>query len=161
MDADSIDAAVDAYREAMTVMEPMRMQVWEERQLTVSQLRLTYLIRDQDNPSLGDLAESLGITGATMSGLVDRLAKRGLVERLPDTTDRRVVRVRLTKEGEELSSDLKRAGHDFLREVFTRMGPKATADLAESMRRFSAATKEAVADGVDWRLNHSDREPQK
>lgn len=44
------------------------------------------------------VAETL-VTSGTMTNRVDRLTARGLVERLPDPTDRRGVLVRLTVEG--------------------------------------------------------------
>lgn len=152
MKNDPIDDAIEAYSRAMLVMEPLRLKLWEERQLTVSQLRLTYLIRDRDNPSLGELADELGITGATMSGLIDRLTKRGLVERLPDVTDRRVVRVRLTDEGNRLSRELQRTGREFLRLAFERIGTKNAADLAHALNPFSDAAHDLIADGTYSRL---------
>jgi DNA-binding MarR family transcriptional regulator len=154
---DPIESAIDAYRRASGIMEPFRMKVWEEREFTVSQLRLTYLIRDHDNPSLGDLAEKLGITGATMSGLIDRLVKRGVVERVPDTVDRRIVRVRLTPEGEQLSSELERMGHEFLRICFEDLGTEDAAQLASLLDRFSDAMKKRVADGTYLHLLHGEQ----
>ncbi len=46
--------------------------------------------------SQSELAQSLGVEGATMVAMVDRLVKAGLVTREPSTTDRRVKRVVLT-----------------------------------------------------------------
>jgi DNA-binding MarR family transcriptional regulator len=146
MTTDPVQDAIEAYSDAMQVMEPMRAQVWEERGLTVSQLRLTYLIRERDNPSLGDLASALGITGATMSGLVDRLERRGLVERVPDQIDRRVVRVRMPAEGEKVSRELQQAAREFLGRVIERMGPEAAAALARNLRQFSDATAALLAE---------------
>ena len=156
MDADPIEDAINAYGRAMLVMEPIRLKLWEERQLTVSQLRLTYLIRDRDNPSLGELAEELGITGATMSGLVDRLSRRGLVERYPDVTDRRVVRVKLTAEGEQLSRELQRTGRELLRFILEKMGPEASAELAHALRAFGDSAAELLAVDTYARLLHGE-----
>jgi len=156
MDLEPIEDALDSYGRAMIVMEPLRLRIWEEKQLTVSQLRVTYLIRDRENPSLGELAEILDITGATMSGLIDRLSRRGLVERLPDVTDRRVVRVRLTEEGERLSRELQRNGRDFLRLVFERIGPEASAELAHGLKFFAEAAHDLIADGTYARILHGE-----
>ena len=156
MNPDPIEDAIESYGRAMLVMEPLRLRIWEERQLTVSQLRLTYLIRDRENPSLGELAEALDITGATMSGLVDRLSRRGLVERLQDVTDRRVVRVRLTEEGEKLSRELQRTGREFLRLVFERIGPEASAEAAHALKFFAGAAHDLIADGTYARLLHGE-----
>ena len=49
--------------------------------------------------SPGRLLRQTLVTSGTMTNRVDRLAARGLVERLPDPTDRRGVLVRLTIEG--------------------------------------------------------------
>ena len=49
--------------------------------------------------SPGRLLRETLVTSGTMTNRVDRLAARGLVERLPDPDDRRGVLVRLTPEG--------------------------------------------------------------
>lgn len=51
--------------------------------------------------SPGRLLRETLVTSGTMTNRVDRLAARGLVERLPDPDDRRGVLVRLTPEGNE------------------------------------------------------------
>lgn len=51
--------------------------------------------------SPGRLLRETLVTSGTMTNRVDRLASRGLVERLPDPDDRRGVLVRLTPEGKE------------------------------------------------------------
>jgi DNA-binding MarR family transcriptional regulator len=51
--------------------------------------------------SPGRLLKETLVTSGTMTNRVDRLAARGLVERLPDPADRRGVLVRLTSAGRE------------------------------------------------------------
>ena len=51
--------------------------------------------------SPGRLLRETLVTSGTMTNRVDRLAGRGLVERLPDPRDRRGVLVRLTPEGKD------------------------------------------------------------
>jgi DNA-binding MarR family transcriptional regulator len=46
-----------------------------------------------------DLAQALGVGLATVTGLVDRLVARGLIERVEDATDRRIRRAKLTAAG--------------------------------------------------------------
>ena len=54
---------------------------------------------DPQGTSAGDLARSSLITAGAMTTRLDRLERGGLVQRVPDPTDRRGVRVRLTPEG--------------------------------------------------------------
>lgn len=49
-----------------------------------------------------ELGEMLGLAKSSLTGLVDRIAQRGLVRREPDPRDRRAVRVALTEEGTAL-----------------------------------------------------------
>ncbi len=52
-----------------------------------------------DGARASDLAERAQITKQSMGYLVDYLAARGYVERLPDPTDRRASLIRLTERG--------------------------------------------------------------
>src|ERR1700704_853198 len=49
--------------------------------------------------TLGQLAESQNLVPRTVTGLVDKLERDGLVRRVPDPSDRRSVRAHLTKAG--------------------------------------------------------------
>jgi len=68
---------------------------------------LMLLLRAQGtgvSPSV--LAEKSGVTRATMTGLVDRLEREGLVRRESNQSDRRSHTVRLTPKGDELLSGM-------------------------------------------------------
>lgn len=56
--------------------------------------------------SLAMLGRILNVTSANMTGLVDRLEKKGLVRRARKEGDRRVTMVELTEEGKPLSRSL-------------------------------------------------------
>jgi len=63
-------------------------------------LTLIVLNRDpEEEITPSDLAERVGVTRATMTGLLDTLAKDGWIERIQHNEDRRRVVVRLTKDG--------------------------------------------------------------
>lgn len=72
--------------------------------LTPSQHQLLLAIRghgDARGPTIGEVAGYLLLRHHSAVGLVDRAEEAGLVERLEDEKDRRVVRLRLTPRGEE------------------------------------------------------------
>jgi DNA-binding MarR family transcriptional regulator len=56
--------------------------------------------------SVGNLAAALGTTHATAVGVVNGLVARGLLEKQPDETDRRVTLLRLTPAGEQVCANL-------------------------------------------------------
>ncbi len=51
---------------------------------------------------MGELGAMLGLAKSSLTGLVDRTAQRGLVQRQADPEDARAVRVALTAEGRDL-----------------------------------------------------------
>jgi len=102
-----------------------RFQRWSEDQaraagLTHVQHQLLVAIKGHPGdlpPAVGDLAGYLMLRPHSTVELVDRAATAGLVERIPDTCDGRVVRVRLTSEGEQVLQQLTRAHLDRLHEL--------------------------------------------
>jgi len=69
--------------------------------LSVTQARLLGVLRDR-LPTMNELARLLGLDKSSVTGLVDRAERRGLVARVPSTEDKRSVLVKLTDEGRDL-----------------------------------------------------------
>lgn len=74
-----------------------------EYDLSIVQTRLLGVLRDR-KPTMHELARFLGLDKSSVTGLVDRAERRGLVARVPSTTDRRAVLVSLTDDGRSLVS---------------------------------------------------------
>ena len=70
-------------------------------------------------PAVGDLAGYLLLRPHSTVELIDRAEAAGLVERVPDDNDGRVVRVCLTKDGDRIVHRLARAHLDRLHELAT------------------------------------------
>ena len=56
--------------------------------------------------SSADLSRKLYVTPSNITGVIDRLEKKGLVDRIRKVGDRRVALITLTENGEELSKSL-------------------------------------------------------
>jgi DNA-binding MarR family transcriptional regulator len=76
--------------------------------LTAQQVELLCQL-DKRTPSLGELAAELGCDKTNITGMIDRLERRGLLRREPDPADRRVSRVTLTEEGAALGPKIRAA----------------------------------------------------
>jgi MarR family transcriptional regulator for hemolysin len=87
--------------------------------------------------SQSELAQSLGVEGATMVAMVDRLVKAGLVTRVPSATDRRVKRVVLTADGGLLYDKVRAEAAAFRKELLAGIDPKkllAATELLEGLQ---------------------------
>jgi DNA-binding MarR family transcriptional regulator len=56
----------------------------------------------EDGLKVSDIARASGLETSTMTGLLDRMERDGLVTRTPDSKDRRTLRIYLTEEGTRL-----------------------------------------------------------
>ncbi|MEV4641656.1 MarR family transcriptional regulator [Actinoplanes sp. NPDC049548] len=81
-------------------------------QLTMSQLKILLLLFRLGDTSGRELAGLLGVSLATLSGMVDRLVAHDLATRAEDPNDRRVRRITLSPNGRELISRIITAGAD-------------------------------------------------
>jgi MarR family transcriptional regulator for hemolysin len=71
------------------------------------------LVSASQEPTIGSLAQSMGVDAPTVTHTVRRLEEYGLVERVHDREDRRVVKVRLSAEGQDLFRSLGPVGEAF------------------------------------------------
>ena len=71
-------------------------------EVTMSQWSVLKQLWQQEGRSQVELQELLGLDGATVTGLVQRMAHLGLIQRRPDPLDKRVQRVFLTERGQSL-----------------------------------------------------------
>lgn len=84
------------------------------------------------NPT--DLARSSLITSGAMTARLNRLESAGLVERAPDATDRRAVRVRLSAEGERLAERALAAVLAADERFLDPLGPRQREALAATLK---------------------------
>ncbi len=110
-----------------------------QEDLSVPQVRLLGILRDRE-PTMNELAGHLGLDKSSMSGLVARAERRGLVSRNRDNQDGRSVRVRLEPTGRALvEATADRFEADILRIVATLTDP-------ERARWTALTTRMLVAD---------------
>jgi DNA-binding MarR family transcriptional regulator len=100
------DAAeiVNALRRIVRALELYSQAVRKAFGLTGPQLWAMKTLHRHGALTMTDLATALAVQPSTLSLLIDRLQKRGLVRRLRQYDDRRVVELRLTAEGARLAA---------------------------------------------------------
>jgi len=118
----TVDLIDDDYRRLLDFRDGLRQFLhWSERQaaaagLTPAQHQLLLAIRGHaaplgpeaatGAPTVGDVANHLLLRHHSAVGLIDRTVAGGLVERLHDPVDQRVVRLRLTRLGKRRVASL-------------------------------------------------------
>jgi MarR family transcriptional regulator, transcriptional regulator for hemolysin len=85
--------------------------------------------------SQSELADRLGVEGATMVAMVDRLVKAGLVRRESSTTDRRIKRVVLTPAGLAVYEKVRAEAAALRQELLANTDPKKLLAATELLER--------------------------
>lgn len=86
--------------------------------VTPSQWGALAWLEEDDGVPIGTLAHHLDIEASVTTGIVQRLEQRGLLERVHDHADRRVVKIFLTQQGRELVQALEPVALAFHRRLF-------------------------------------------
>jgi DNA-binding MarR family transcriptional regulator len=140
-----IDSILDNYGRAAGVFDPNRLEVWEELGLTLSQLRVLYMLQAGPGTPAGAVAAQLKVRPSTATGVVDRLVRDGLVRRERDDLDRRRVRIWLTERGMRVINELRARNRAQIWKIFRNFSEQ---DLADIDRTFNLLTSEAERQGV-------------
>lgn len=94
---------VNGLRRIVRAVELYSQEIFKSFGLTGPQLWALKTLKREGALATSALAESLAVQPSTLSILVDRLEKRGLVRRIRPREDRRFVEIDLTPKGRELA----------------------------------------------------------
>jgi DNA-binding MarR family transcriptional regulator len=104
--------------------------------------RALQVVGDLGSPRLGTVAERLRIAPRSATEVIDALEERGLIERAPDDSDRRAIRVSLTTRGRQLLAEVDAARRAAGAEHFASLTATERADLADLLKKLDKGSAE-------------------
>ena len=96
------------------------------------------LLADEQDLPIGSLAQRLALDASVVTGIVKRLEQHGLLERVHDRTDYRLVRLHLTEEGQEITHPLADAAAAFNQRLLQGISPEAKEMLLQQLAQIRA-----------------------
>jgi DNA-binding MarR family transcriptional regulator len=122
---------------------------WHRGSLSLVQLIVLTVLEANGQLPMGRLAEALDVSDASATGIVDRMEKRGLVERSHGTADRREVLVQLTGQGAAVFHDLQDLRRTRLTAMVDQLSDDELAALLTGLRAMRAVVRRLhEVDGV-------------
>ncbi len=112
--------------------------------LTPSQFDVVATLGNTDGMTCSELSAATLVTKGTLTGVLDRLQRKGLIERMPVESDRRCTLIRLTSNGDALFRRTFAAHITHLRPFFERALSPAEADR---LRRSLLALRDSFRAG--------------
>ena len=114
--------------------------------VTLPQWRALIEIHKNEGISQVSLAGCIDTDPMTMSGILDRLEKRGLIERYPDPNDSRAKLARLTESGVELVDTARSIGREFYENALAGVSDLERARLVAGLTRIRANLNNMTAE---------------
>jgi MarR family transcriptional regulator for hemolysin len=108
---------------------------------SVSTWQVLLLVRSANWDTQSELAEELGITGATLSHHLNALERKGLVRRWREDSNRRVQRVELTDDGIELFNRLREVARRHDRLLRSQLTDDELEQLGDLLERLEAGVQ--------------------
>ncbi|WP_297100034.1 MarR family winged helix-turn-helix transcriptional regulator [uncultured Draconibacterium sp.] len=98
-------------------------KIQKEHGVSIPQVLCLNFLRESDNyqTTQGELRKFLNLNPSTVSGIINRLEKKGYLARLPKTGDKRVVNIALTSAGDKLLSTMPSLLHEQLSEKLLQL----------------------------------------
>lgn len=90
--------------------------------------------------TISELQAATGQRASTLTGVLDRLERRGLVDRRLNPADRRSFTVALTASGEVVNARVKRTFEELERQVRARVSPQAVSGYFDVLEALDGLT---------------------
>jgi len=116
---------------------------WAAAKLTMPQLKVLLLLARSGSAPVSWLAARMSVSPPNITGILDRLEERGLVRRTNDPRDRRVVRIVLTDEGQQLLRELTTSGASQFQEVLATLPEETVQSLSTSLAALLEALEQS------------------
>lgn len=129
------------------------------RAVSSGNLHLLMLLDCEGSMPMSRLAEQLDASLPNLTGIVGRMEERGLVERIHDVADRRVVNVRITDAGRSTMQEVEMLKLRNFRSLLEQMEPPAQATCLAAFRALRETAQRLDAQGFIDSLDHDHPHP--
>jgi len=89
--------------------------------VTLPQIIILNFLHTQGETKMSDMARTMEVTTAAMTGIVDRLVRESYVTRVYDPSDRRIIKTRLTSKGKILVERINQQRQQMIIKIFGKI----------------------------------------
>jgi DNA-binding MarR family transcriptional regulator len=139
-----VDAIVETIIYLYTESRRLTKQAARELGLTGPQLTVIKLLETFGDLSLSSLSERIRAQNSTVTGIIDRMEREGLVSRERSTSDRRVVYIRLTSKGAQLAKSIEVEPMEIMYGVLAGLNREDTRDLLRILGKLQKRVRTLV-----------------
>jgi DNA-binding MarR family transcriptional regulator len=139
-----LETIIYLYTESRRLTKGMAREVG----LTGPQLTVIKLLESFGDLSLSSLSERIRAQNSTVTGIIDRMEREGLVKRERSTSDRRVVFIRLSDKGAKLAREVEVEPMEIFRSALVGLPREDLRDLLRILAKMQKRVRARVAGQV-------------
>lgn len=139
-----IDAILEAVIYLYTESRRITKELARRADLTGPQLTVVKILEQIGDMSLSELSEKIRAQNSTVTGIIDRMEREGLVARERSKEDRRVVYIRLTPKGRRLAQEVPVEPMEIFRSALQSLSAQEMKDLMRILAKVANRVRQSV-----------------
>jgi DNA-binding MarR family transcriptional regulator len=148
MRKEDIERVIQSRRRINHFIREGSVELWINMNLTIPQMKCLCYISRHGRINLSGLAAGIHVTPANVTGIIDRLVEQGLVDRIADNADRRVLWLSVTEKGEAMLSNLREGKAGRMRELLETLSDKELSVVSEAFDILAAAVDKLEGEDI-------------
>jgi DNA-binding MarR family transcriptional regulator len=144
-----LDAIVEAIVYLYTESRRLTKDLAGRYGLTGPQLAVVKMLEPVGKLSLSELSSQIRARNSTVTGIIDRMEREGLVVRRRSQQDRRVINIELTAKGRELAAEIPIEPVKIFRRVLEELSPRDATELRRILNKLARRVREIVGESND------------
>ena len=139
-----VDQVFEAIVYLYTESRRLTKELARRAQLTGPQLTVVKILESIGDLSLSELSDKIRAQNSTVTGIIDRMEREGLVQRVRSTEDRRVVHIRLTEKGAKLAREIPIEPMEIFRSALESLTAQEMRELMKILSKVAKRVKQIV-----------------
>lgn len=100
---------------------------------TFPQLSVISILAKNGKQKVSDISEKMGLSDSTVSGILDRLEQKGIIERKRNKDDRRVVKIYLSRGSQEICQEFHRKREEYFAHLLKELSEQEINDIIKCL----------------------------
>lgn len=141
---DLLKSLIRRYELANFVVERglhVRLKDLMPEELTVDQFKTLRFLRHSESSTASELSQYFCVGKSSITAIITRLSDKGLIERVPDDSDRRVIHLILTEDGKRISDLLEERVQNVLLDIIEHFEEKEAIAFIETFEKLAQMVK--------------------
>ena len=120
-------------RSVATILKKRGRDILADFDITPPQLDALLVLREHGELTMGELCQKMFLACSTATDLIDRMERNQLIERVRDTSDRRVIRLRILAKGHSIIGEVLAARRAYLGRILAEVGAEDREQLIRTL----------------------------